>query len=1657
MKSVRKKMFMLFCVFFVCSIINCNTGNVFASSPKDENFNDVSKDAYGSLDVNDLTFSSDGGEHIEIVGCDVLGPVVDNFEGSAILNDYDGGLAAKKFTFTSNKGVMFKLESFYALLCDNNGLSCTSINIYGYNGEDSNPVVSATGIDLSKPDKTTYDGGVTYTRNNSAYDDWLGNKYGGLLEFGNDWYDIDTVVISSSDPAKPLYLALDSIDFSSLTDISIDDTTAAEETDQYADFTIKLTKPYPKPITIGYSVTAGTAKENEDYEVKENTLEIEANKTEAHLKIPIKNDPDREQTEDFNVTITGTSIGDIVDDTANCTITDSDLPPTVTLSADSEINEKDGVAKITATLSHKTYEDVTVELGCSGADGSFYSLPSNIIKIGAGDTTGSVNLSAVANDTYTGDKKVTVDVINTVTGGSKGTFTPPEITIKDDDPVPTVTLTSTESISEDNGSGKITATLTNPTCEDVTVDLGFSGSAVKDTNFTVAGDTITIPKGDTEGQIDITGKNNSLFNKNKELSIKIANATNALYDSGKSVSTTIVNVDPMPEVSISDAETVTESSTGTVEAVFNVKLDKISEEPVTVHYSTSDGTAVAGKDYDSASHAVTISAGDPGCEIKINVSDDQIDEDSESFNVKLSDPDGAVIGTDTAKGTIEDNDDPPTISVGDCSIKENDPDHTGMVFHVSLSGESGKVINVTYNFTDETATKDDDYTDATGGSLTFNPGDKEKEIRINVKDDEILEPDETFKLNLTANNTKNTTCQGTGKIENDDSPELSISGLSLTEDKNITFKVSLSKPCSDGVSVKYRTADGTAIAGSDYTQNAGTIDFAANDTTDKTITIVVNNDSIYEGNEEFYVELYGVTNPLVKIAEAKGTGTIVDNESVPSISVTGTTVNESDSGAEAVFSVTMLPASSKDVTVYYSTSDGTAHVAEKDYEGASLKELKIPAEQTSGEIKIKVSDDELDENDESFNINLSNPSGATIGTGAAVCTIKDNDDPPKISIVDSSATESAVPGDQEMVFDVTLSEKSGKTITVNYDFADGDVGQSATKDSDYDATLGSLTFDPGDTKKQIKVKIKDDSENEKEECFYINLHFSEDDVTGLKAQGKGTITDDDSPSIKVFGDSAEISNGKTVKFADTDVATGKRQIELKISNEGNNQLTLSGDKPYIIITGKDAADFTVETEPTNTIAGKNSTTFKIVFDPKTVGTKTAKATIASDAVNNNSFEFEISGNGTVVSTGGGGSSEQHQNQNTIDVNVGGNSTKVAVTEKDDTIFVNLEQPQIQQKLAEIEKTAPEEEKKVTIPVNNDSDKVVGELKASTLKAMADMDAVLEIQTENATYTLPANAIDVDGIVNKIDGKPELKDITVKVELTNIPGDKIGAIKDAADSKGFELKAPPVSFEISFSNAGKEVSVTNFNRYVERTVAIPDGVDPKKITTGVVYNPDGSFSHVPTAVTIIGDKYFAKINSLTNSTYTLIYNPLTFKDVEKHWSKAYVNDAGSRLIVSGTGNENFTPDRAVTRAEFAVMIVKALGLRETQFAATFKDVGNDNPYYSYIYTAYKYGIISGYTNGNFGPNDLITREQAMSMISKAMKIAEIDTASANTEILNNTFSDAGSISSWAKEGATACANSGLFVGNNGKLNPKSNFTRAESATVVIKLLKKAGLI
>src|SRR5690606_11235384 len=134
---------------------------------------------------------------------------------------------------------------------------------------------------------------------------------------------------------------------------------------------------------------------------------------------------------------------------------------------------------------------------------------------------------------------------------------------------------------------------------------------------------------------------------------------------------------------------------------------------------------------------------------------------------------------------------------------------------------------------------------------------------------------------------------------------------------------------------------------------------------------------------------------------------------------------------------------------------------------------------------------------------------------------------------------------------------------------------------------------------------------------------------------------------------------------------------------------------------------------------------------------------------------------------------------------------------------------------------------------------------------------------------------------------------------------------------------------------------------------------------------------------------ATLKSTTNSIYGVVQFNKTFPDVAAHWGKGYVESVANKLIVEGYEDGTFGPDRSITRAEFATVIVRALGLSSKKGTASFSDVKSGDWFANAVAVAAEAGIVKGYEDGTFQPNKVITREELAAMVVRASAFAGKD--------------------------------------------------------------------
>jgi uncharacterized repeat protein (TIGR01451 family) len=317
---------------------------------------------------------------------------------------------------------------------------------------------------------------------------------------------------------------------------------------------------------------------------------------------------------------------------------------------------------------------------------------------------------------------------------------------------------------------------------------------------------------------------------------------------------------------------------------------------IKVNYTTSNGTAIAGQDYTTASGELTFNNGETTKSFTVPITEDALDEANETVNLAISNAQGSGdLGTQTtAVLTITDNDPQPSLSISGASVTEGNSGTANAVFTVTLSAPSGQTVTVNYQTANGTASAPSDYQALPSTVLTFLPGETTKTITVLVNGDPDAEANETFFVNLSgATNATIADNQGQGTITSDDTPliGLSSSTYSVIEDGlHATITVNRLGDLSQPARVDYLTSDpsglnlcsqltGNASSRCDYATTAGTLRFAAGETT-KTIYVPIVDDVYLDGPEVFTLTLSNAVGGDLEGIDV-ATITITDNDTAP--------------------------------------------------------------------------------------------------------------------------------------------------------------------------------------------------------------------------------------------------------------------------------------------------------------------------------------------------------------------------------------------------------------------------------------------------------------------------------------------------------------------------------------------------------------------------------------------------------------------------------------------------------------------------------------------------------------------------------------------------------------------------------------------------------
>ncbi len=935
--------------------------------------------------------------------------------------------------------------------------------------------------------------------------------------------------------------------------VSIADAADLESAGEFA-FPVTLSGPMEAPASMGYATADGTAVAGEDYTAANATLSFGSGETSKTVLIPIIDDGSAETAkETFSVNLSQTYlplVDEVGDLRAIGAIQDDDSESRLFV-ANAWAFEGDGSLSFAVTLGPQSGDPATVDYATADGTaiaGQDYAAATGTLTFAPGETRKTITVALLDDPATEASETFSVSLsgaVGATLGDGIGTGT-----IHDDDEHPAMTIHG--SAGPENGFLDFAVTLANPTGAEAAVDYATDQTAVPfrppaypladaGSDYTRQAGTLTFAPGETSKTIRIEVLEDRVYEPVEAMIVTLYNPVNARFEqrvgsarcpwgSCSSIGCcdcgTILN-DDAPGLSISDAS----AAEGTSRLAFEVELGGPTDVPVSVSYATSDGTAVAGEDYEAASGSLTIAAGATRKTIRVAPLDDDREEPTETFVVTLSAPAGAALSDAEGTGTITDDDQSAFSVAGGSGVEGG-----AVEFGVTLAGSSIRAAAVSYATRDGTAVAGEDYL-AASGTLTFAPGETSRTVPVPLLDDGLPEPAETFAVTLSSptNATIATAAADGTIIDDDDPPAFSVAGGAGVEGGAVEFGVTLAGSSSRAATVSYATRDGTAVAGEDYGAASGTLTFAPGETS-RTVPVPLLDDGLPEPAETFAVTLSSPTNAT--IATATADGTIIDDDDPPAFSVAGGAGVE---GGAVEFGVTLAGSSIRAATVSYATRDGTA-VAGEDY-GAAWGTLTFAPGETSRTVPVFLSDDAEDEVAETFSFALSAPVNATIATAAADGTIIDDDDPPAFSVAGGAGVEGGA-----VEFGVTLAGSSSLTAAVSYATRDG----TAVAGEDYVAASGTLTFAPGVAAMTVSVGLLVDGVDEADETFALQLG-SPANATLAVGAATGTIEDVDGPPMLSVAD-GEGAEGDTVWLAVTLSKSGGRRATVAYSTRDGTAL-----------------------------------------------------------------------------------------------------------------------------------------------------------------------------------------------------------------------------------------------------------------------------------------------------------------------------------------------------------------------------------------------------------------------------------------------------------------------------------------------------------------------
>ena len=865
--------------------------------------------------------------------------------------------------------------------------------------------VTVTGVDNNVDDGTSRSATVEHTVSGADYADVEAS-------------DVDVTV--TDDDTAPAF---------SIGDVSVTEGSAAT-------FTVTRSGATGTAVSVKWK-TANDADGDDpaeagDYtaQTTKQTLNFAIGEASKTFTVATTNDAVDESDETFLVQLSDATGATITDDEAVGTITDNDTKGVTVAPTSVTVTEAAGsshTATYTVVLTSQPTGSVTVAVASDDTDIATVNVSTLTFPTNDWSTAQTVTVTGVDNNVDDGASR-SATIEHTVSGADYADVEAADVSVSvtDDDDAPTFSIADV-SVTE-GSAATFTVTRSGATGTAVSVKWKTANDAdgddpaeADDYTAQTSKQTLNFAIGDALKTFTVATTNDAVDEDNETFLVQLSDATGATITDDEAVGTITDNDTKGVTVSLMSV-TVTEAAGDDHTATYTVVLTSQPTGSVTV--------AVASDDTDIATvnvSTLTFPTNDWSTAQTVTVTgvDNNVDDGasrSATIEHTVSGADYADVEAADVSVSVTDDDDAPTFSIADVSVTEG----SAATFTVTRSGATGTAVSVKWKTANDADGDDpaeaDDYTAQTSKqTLNFAIGDALKTFTVATTNDAVDEDNETFLVQLSdATGATITDDEAVGTITDNDTKGVTVSLMSVTvteaagDDHTATYTVVLTSQPTGSVTVAV-ASDDTDIA----TVNVSTLTFPTSDWgTAQTVTVTGVDNNVDDGTSRSATIEHTVSGADYADVEAADVDvTVTDDDTAPAFSIGDVSVTE---GSTATFTVTRSGATGTAVSVKWKTAndaDGDDPAEAGDYTAQTTKQtLNFGVGVTSQTFSVQTTNDAVDEGDETFLVQLSEATGATITTATATGTIEDND----------------TKGVTVSLMSVTVTEAAGNTRTATY-------------------------------------------------------------------------------------------------------------------------------------------------------------------------------------------------------------------------------------------------------------------------------------------------------------------------------------------------------------------------------------------------------------------------------------------------------------------------------------------------------------------------------------------------------------------------------------------------------------------------------------------------